>query len=105
MDRDDINGHSIDDLERAYATGSEWKGPDGIRDHPLPWTHTHSITYESTNACMKGYGPTRLITRLTKVTVLSSYRDNGTRQTNRDSLDDDSTANERSAPHLSESEI
>ena len=43
---------------------------------------------------MKGYGPTRLITRLTKVTVLSNYRDNGMRQMNRDSLDDDSTANE-----------
>ena len=94
MNRDDFTGHSIDDQERAYATDSEWKGPGSTADHPLTWTHTHSITYESTNACMKGYGPTRLITRLTKVTVLSNYRDNGMRQTNRDSLDDDSTANE-----------
>ena len=94
MDRDDFTGHSIDDLERAYATDSEWKGPGRIGDHPLTWTHTHSTTYESTNACMKGYGLTRPITRLTKVTALSNYRDNGMRQTNRDSLDDDSTANE-----------
>ena len=42
---------------------------------------------------MKGYGLTRPITRLTKVTALSNYRDNGMRQTNRDSLDDN-TADE-----------
>ena len=40
MDRDDINGHSIDDLERAYATDSEWKGPNRITGHP----HTHAYT-------------------------------------------------------------
>ena len=39
---------------------------------------------------MKGYGLTRPITRLTKVTALSNYRDNGMRQTNRDSPNDDS---------------
>ena len=42
---------------------------------------------------MKGYGLTRPITRLTKATALSNYRDNGMRQTNRDSLDNN-TANE-----------
>ena len=42
---------------------------------------------------MKGYGLTRPITRLTRVTALSNYRDNGMRQTNRDSLDNN-TANE-----------
>ena len=41
MDRDDFTGHSIDDLERAYATDSEWKGPNRILDHPPDHLHTH----------------------------------------------------------------
>ena len=42
MNRDDFTGHSIDDLERAYATDSEWKGPNRITDHPLTHTHVHT---------------------------------------------------------------
>ena len=44
MDRDDFTGHSIDDLERAYATDSEWKGPSSIPDHPHDYSHdTHAF--------------------------------------------------------------
>ena len=100
MDRDDFTGHSIDDLERAYATDSERKGPNRISDHPHNYSHTqthiHAITYgSSTDTRMKGYGRIRPLTRHTKVTALFDYRDNGTgtmarEQTGGDSLNDDS---------------
>ena len=78
MDRDDFTGHSIDDLERAYATDSEWKGPNRITDHPHTHTRIHAITYgNNTDARMKGYGRTRPFTRHTKVMILFDYRDKG----------------------------
>jgi hypothetical protein len=46
MDRDDFTGHSIDDLERAYATDSEWKGPNRISDHPHNYLHTHEHSWQ-----------------------------------------------------------